>query len=519
MSPRRPPSCDWFFRLRPYLSVVALGCVSGLLLLAAPAGAAKVKEYVPGKGLTGYTFVEPRGVAINQATGDVYVSDEGVSPVAIEQFSASGAWLSSTVLPTGSGETFQVAVDNSCFEHKLSGGACASFDPSDGDVYIGDVSNGVVYKFDPNANGELTLDATTPKIPLEGEPALGEPRGVAVDSTGDVYISSGETVSKFSSTGALLQENLLTGLLGPRGLALDAAGDIYVAGEIGYGAVEYSSTGTCVNACKPFNLEFDGGVTLDSGGDVFITDHENGTVHEYGRTAKHSPIENPALEAPNAVVGPGGVAVNDTTHVLYVAERNGAAVVRVFNPVDAAPTTAKTEPATPVTGAVEALRGTINPGDETTEYYFEYGTEPCDALAETCGVRAIEQSAGPIAGEAPLPVSVSLDTLAPNTTYHYWVVASHEEAGVEHGEEQTFTTGSGSPQAKAPKEVVGRVEVPAAGEVSPYPNLTAIAPVPGPKTATKPRGKTSKPKACKRGFARKHGKCVRRPKKKTAKGR
>jgi hypothetical protein len=511
-------------RILPGFWAVVGACVMllAIVLPVARAGAAtKVKEHVFSKDLEGHTFAEPRGVAVNQTTGDVYASEIGVQPVEIEQFNAAGALQSSTALPVSSGaETFQVTVDNSCFEHspRLTGSECASFDPSDGDVYIADVEGGVVYKFDragaadPSDEASLVPDVATPKIPVEGEPALGEPRGVAVDSTGDVYITSGGTVSKFSATGALLQENLVTGLAGPRGLAIDGAGDIYVAGTTFFGTVEYSSTGACVNACKAFNTDFDRGVAVDSAGDVFISDYENGTILEYGHTAERLPIRSPLLEAARATAGPSGIAVNDTSHVLYVAEAEGARVVKVFAPIEAKPTTTETEPATPVSGPVEALHGTINPGDESTEYYFEYGTAPCNAAAETCGTRATEQSAGPIAGEEALPVSVRLDALAPDTTYHYWVVASHEEAGVEHGEEQTFTTGSVPALPGEEQEITAPpVARPAAGAL--YPSLTAIAPVPGPKPSTKPRGKTSKPKACRRGFARRRGKCVRRPKK------
>jgi DNA-binding beta-propeller fold protein YncE len=448
-----------------------------------PAG--KVKEHVFSKDLEGYTFAEPRGVGVNQTTGDVYVSDGGINPVAIEQFNAEGALQSSTTLPVGSGETtFQVTVDNACYAHSLTGSACTSFDPSDGDVYIADVTDGVVYKFDPNANGELTLDATTPKIPKEGEPVLGEPRGVAVDSSGNVYITSGGSVSEFSATGELLHENLITGVAGPRGLAIDAAGNIYVAGEIFFGAVEYSSTGACVNSCKPFNTEFDRGIAVDPAGDVFISDVENGTIHEYGHNAERSPIHSPLLEEANAVAGPNGIAVNDTSHVLYVVEASGAKVVKVFAPIEAKPTTVTTEPATQVRGAVEALRGTINPGAEATEYYFEYGTAPCNAVADTCGTVAIEQSEVPLHGEEALPVSVSLENLAPDTQYHYWLVGVHEESGVERGAELTFTTGHSEPSpGPAGGTTPQESKTPASYPV--FPLLTSIAPVPLPKPPVK----------------------------------
>jgi hypothetical protein len=468
------------------------------------------KEYVFEKDLEGYAFVSPWGLALNQATGDVYVSERLVNPVTIKQYSAAGTLQSSVTMPAGSGEeTRQLALANTA-------------NAEQGDVYIADQNDGVAYKFDPNAKGELTPDATTPKIPKEGEPTLSEPKGVAVDSSGDVYIAAAGTgtVSKFSPTGEVLAGNLIAGLSGPFALAVDTAGNIYVAGESG--TAEYTPAGVCAEAlptlpgepeeCKKIDAEVDKGVAVDGAGDLFVSTGTSG-VHEYGPAVGHPAIENPELD--KQATEPRGLAVNDVSHDLYVTDLH-THTSQKFKLLEAKPAAVVTEPATQVNGQVEALNGTINPGgEESAEYYFEYGTSPCDLLMETCGAVAVEPSQVPVAGEAALPVAVRLDNLAPNTTYHYWLVGVNERSGVGHGEEQTFTTGSPSSSSPSPAAEEASPEglaPPAATAV--YPLLSAIGPVPGPKASTKPRGKTSKPKACKRGFERKHGKCVRTPKQK-----
>jgi hypothetical protein len=372
-------------------------------------------------------------------------------------------------MPEGAGATWQLAVDNSGIRGEQ------------GDVYVADTNAGVVYKFDASETGELKSDATTPTIPAQGEPALQEPRGVAVDASGDVYIASGETVSKYSPTGTPIAPAMITGLPTVIDLALDASGNIYVADLAS--TVEYDPAGVCVNACAPISEGFSEGVAVDSAGNVFVSVLRPAVVREYGPGEGHPLIANPVLERAGTFGQfPLGLAVNSTTHELYVAENGGA--LRLFKFFTAVPVIVRTEPATQIAGAVESLNGTVNPGgNEPAEYYFEYGTSPCGP--ETCGAVATEPSQVPLNGDEAIPVSVRLDNLPPNTTFHYRIVGVNEESGVEYGEEQTFTTGSetGPPPAgdqSEHKTPLGE-EPPAAAA---YPNLTGLAPVPMPKAVT-----------------------------------
>jgi hypothetical protein len=88
------------------------------------------------------------------------------------------------------------------------------------------------------------------------------------------------------------------------------------------------------------------------------------------------------------------------------------------------------------------LSGRLNPENTPTTYYFEYGTSPC--LPETCGTVVTEPSQVPLYGDEVIPVSVRLCSLAPNTTYHYALVAYNEE-GRTTGPEETFTTAAATP--------------------------------------------------------------------------
>jgi hypothetical protein len=464
-------------------------------VMGASAGAV---QYVRHGELTGHTFASPWGVAVNQVTGDVYVADRGAEPAAVEQFNAQGEWQSSTPMPPeSSGIILGLAVDNA------SG-------PEQGDVYVADLVNGVAYKFDPNAKGELAPDTVTPIVPKAG--TVGNLRGIAVDASGNVYLASAEagTVSEFSATGEPIDESLITGFSEPYALAVDASGNIYVAG--GSGTREYTSAGVCVSTCGPINPDLNFGVGVDSLGDVLVTDAAAGAVDVYKPTAEHSLIESPQLDLGGTFAGPRGLAVYTAANTLYVDDE-GSQAVKIFELIKAKPPVVKTEPATQVRGAVEALNGTVNPNgtEDSAEYYFEYGTAPCRTSEETCGMKASEQSQVPLHGEAAIPVAVRLENLAPNTKYYFWAAGVNEDNGVVHGEQQTFTTG---PEVARPAKNETEIPVPTvaklAGEPA-FPDLTGVAPVPGPKVVA-PK-KTTKPKACRRGFVRrtvKHkSQCVR----------
>jgi plastocyanin len=93
---------------------------------------------------------------------------------------------------------------------------------------------------------------------------------------------------------------------------------------------------------------------------------------------------------------------------------------------------------TSVPGETEAtLHGTVNPGGEATEYWFEYGTTTAYGSKTTKKPLA--------AGGNDEPVSAALMVLAPGTEYHYKLVAENPK-GIAEGLDKTFTTAS--PPAK-----------------------------------------------------------------------
>ena len=106
----------------------------------------------------------------------------------------------------------------------LSGPAGVAVDSS-GDVYIADTGNDRVLRETPSGGGFFTQSVVVT--------GLSGPTGLAVDDIGNLYISDTgnhrvlkETVSGSSYTQSIV---LNSGLGSPQGLALDALGNIYIA--------------------------------------------------------------------------------------------------------------------------------------------------------------------------------------------------------------------------------------------------------------------------------------------------
>jgi phosphodiesterase/alkaline phosphatase D-like protein len=96
--------------------------------------------------------------------------------------------------------------------------------------------------------------------------------------------------------------------------------------------------------------------------------------------------------------------------------------------------------ATAISSTSATLNGTVNPEGQSTSYYFEYGT--------TTSYGSQTATAGAGAGTADVKVSTSLVTLAPNTTYHYRLVATNG-SGTALGSDVSFKT----PKPPAPVAV------------------------------------------------------------------
>ena len=99
--------------------------------------------------------------------------------------------------------------------------------------------------------------------------------------------------------------------------------------------------------------------------------------------------------------------------------------------VQAAAPTATTRAAVNVTQTGARLQGTVDPNNEPTTWYFEYG--------ETTAYGARTPDQGPLTGAAGQQVAFDVGSLGPGTTYHFRLVAVNP-SGTVLGRDRQFTT-------------------------------------------------------------------------------
>jgi hypothetical protein len=192
-------------------------------------------------GSTLTTLAQPAGVAVDPTSGDIYVAESKPGGPTLSRFNSAGEPVAFIAFqPQVSGNQLTGTPNGAAVTPFKSLGALA-VDPNNGDIYLVDTTNAlgaaVVDKFSPT--GEFLLS-------FNGEPGhpLLIPRGLAVDSIGDVYVTNfrGYT-DKFDSSGNYVSTLAAAGP--PNGVAIDpSTGEIYV-NLLEPSEVEvYNSTGT-----------------------------------------------------------------------------------------------------------------------------------------------------------------------------------------------------------------------------------------------------------------------------------
>ena len=289
---------------RRYVPVVGLLlCIAlgGLMFSSAPALAVRVHIFSTsfgGEGTGNSKFKGPTGVAVNEATGDVYVVDSGNNRV--EQFSSAGAYIgqfNGSAAPTGVlKEPTWIAVDNSG----------NPLDPSHGDVYVADGNPHVVYKFSESGvyEGEISeAEAGSPFSALEG---------VAVDPSGTLWVSQASVeIDSFSD--ALVNKFLSkrSSYGGAPGFAVDSEDNLYV---------DYGIRFLKLNSAGAFLSEMEAGESYQSTA-AAVDSHNNVYIDNVTTVGLFSPsgslIERFGSEH---LTGGSGVAVNSAAGLVYIAD-------------------------------------------------------------------------------------------------------------------------------------------------------------------------------------------------------
>jgi NHL repeat len=409
-------------------------------------------------GITGINagqMATPQGIAVDQATGDVYVTDQNNRRV--DKFDSSGNFLFAFGWGVDTGAAaLQTCTTASTCQAGTTGAGAGQFattftgfvavDPRNGDVVVANPGNRRVDRFNSAGahvfafgwgvdTGAAALETcTTASVCQAGISGAGAgqfvtntPTRVAVDSTGSVYtveVGTNRRVQKFNAAATS------SGLFAP------------------------SLTSGTSTATSPTDVAVDSDndhVLVAKDGHVLELDIAGGLFETHGAGS--------GLPAVN------GMALDSSSERIYLTpvapQANQIFVLGVITPPSAT-----IAPTTDVTATSATFHGTVNPngGSLTTGYHFEYSD---DGGATWTPVPTPDVDVGN--GSADVPVTEPVTGLEPNSAYQVRLVASRPFAGGSATSAvDSFTTPAAPPAISgvAAREVTDTTAV-LSGEVDP----------------------------------------------------
>ncbi len=360
------------------------------------------------KGEGAGQLVTSYGAALNTESGALYLTDRTNSRVS--EFGGEGEFLKAWGWGVADRREGFEACTATCFEgyegsgageFNFPGGVAVDNDPlsaSHGDVYVADVSNQRVEKFEADGTflaafgGEVnrTKDEEAGSTAAEkdvctaasgDECVAGVPgsepgqfeleRGgiLAVDSSGTVYVGDANRVQELSEAGGILREIRLPGAGSTTGVAVDTSGDVYVSSSALPGIRRYEGCSTACTGKQVGTPRDIGGepraFVLDAAGDLFVDD-ERGGHHILGY--RDSGTEFASFDGG----GPESLALawSDATKTLYAVSEG---LVRLISQPSTGPAVVR-EATSELQPTTATLQASLNPEGAGLEYRFEYGT-------------------------------------------------------------------------------------------------------------------------------------------------
>jgi NHL repeat-containing protein len=423
-------------------------------------------------------FSNATGVAVDNSNGpnqgDVYVVDgpspySGLSSGVVLKFNSSGHFLgkidgaeSDTGVFKEMGWNGAVSVDDNGFVWATGGPVMKFSNDLDNEFVLGSEWSSTYPVWSVTANGPGTRllvggygsgNGESPYITSAGGttvvghlPCGGYFNGgTAYDgATENFLVANGGEVCEFTQKGVLVSRFGSGKFSYIGGLGVNTTtGDVYVADPGGTAVrvfiprvVPDVTTGD-VTALGHTTATLAGQVAPDpaGGGDVSDCHFEIGTDTSYGTNVPCVPA-TPYSSAREVSADLSGLSMETTYHYRLVAENSidsNAGADKTFTPH--AVLGLSTDPATNLTPVSATLNGSFDPNSDSTDYYFEWGTDTSygnTTPVATCG-SAITCDPG------DKSVSAEIGELAAYTKYHYRIVATNS-LGSSYGEDQTLVT-------------------------------------------------------------------------------
>ncbi len=176
---------------------------------------------------------------------------------------------------------------------------------SAGNLYIADTSNNAIKKWTRTNNTVTTL--------ISG---LNQPGGVAVDTAGNVFIADSQNyaIKKWTASNAVVTTIVSSGLNRPAGVAVDTAGNLYIADTFNNAIKKWTATNNTVTTLVSSGLDLPNGVAVDAAGNVYIADTFFNLVKKW--SAANQTV---STVISTGIIQPHGVAV-DASGNIYVTD-------------------------------------------------------------------------------------------------------------------------------------------------------------------------------------------------------
>ncbi|HEY0794870.1 MAG TPA: choice-of-anchor D domain-containing protein [Acidisarcina sp.] len=260
----------------------------------------------------------PYGVAVD-GSGNIYIATYTLQTILKETPAPSGGYTES-VIPNSAVFPAGVAVDGS------------------GNIYIADSGPQIVNGHMVYGGGQILKETPLAGSYIESvvRSGLNSPDGVAVDMSGNIYISNSalflsqtEVLKEVPSGAAFIESVVATGNGDPAGLAVDGQGDVYVAYQQSNQVLKWTPSAqgytpsTVASNLDPF------GVAVDANYNVYVANTAFHTVlKEAPSTGGYTQSVVPIFNLSSNLSYPFGLAL-DKNGVLYITDVNHGLVLKL----------------------------------------------------------------------------------------------------------------------------------------------------------------------------------------------